>query len=293
MSKATGMIKTLRPIISIVCFIIGAGAGFLVYYDVYETLPDDFRFISAILALWLGTVGSYGINDYFDREIDKTALPIRAIPSGDLSPKETLVFGIILCALALGIIFVSFEFKYAWKFALVALISMFLITVYSGYFKKKTPYSFVPVVIAVILMPIGIWVAFVSLSIPPLFIGIVYLLFEPGFTLSGVCRDIEGDKKRGVTTLPAKIGVKSTAKFTLTGWIFILPISFLIFLFTWLGIIFLLVSVIASLFLIKLGADFVKNPKPEVGASTMIKASLFFWLFNLAIILDVVSQVFT
>ena len=291
MSKITGVIKTLRPVISIVCFIIGAGAGFLAYYSTYGTLPNDFRFVSAVLALWLGTVGSYAINDYFDMDIDKSVLPTRAIPSGDLSPKGTLGVGIVLCVLSIALIMVSFSFQFAWKFALVALVSIVLITVYSSYFKRKTPFSFVLVVIAVFLMPIGIWLAFTPIVLLPILIGAVYILFEPGFTLSGVCRDIKGDKKRGVPTLPATIGIKNTAIFTLVTWILIIPLCILIFYITFLGIIFLIGSLVASIILIALGKNFVSNPKPKVGSATMIKASLFFWIFNLAIIFDIVAQV--
>ncbi|UCF49198.1 MAG: UbiA prenyltransferase family protein [Thermoplasmatales archaeon] len=291
MSKITGILKTLRPVISIVCFIIGAGAGFLAYYGAYGTLPNDFRFVSAIFALWLGTVGSYAINDFFDMDIDKSVLPTRAIPSGDLSAKETLGVGIVLCALSIAIIMISFSFQFAWKFALVALISIVLITVYSSYFKRKTPFSFVLVVIAVFLMPIGIWLAFTQIVLLPLIIGAVYILFEPGFTLSGVCRDIEGDKKRGVPTLPAIIGIKNTAIFALITWILIIPLCIIIYYITFLGIIFLIGSLVASFILIILGKNFVNNPKPEVGSATMIKASLFFWIFNLAIIFDIVAKV--
>jgi 4-hydroxybenzoate polyprenyltransferase len=285
-----GVIKTLRPVISIVCFIIGAAAVAMAYYDVYGELPIDYRFISAVIALWLGTVGSYGINDFFDMDIDSKAMPDRAIPAGDLSRNETLIVGIILCLLALAIIFFSFSLEYAWKFALVAVVSMILITVYSAYFKRKTALSFMAVVIAVVLMPIGIWLAFAPLALLPLLIGLVYLFFEPGFTLAGVCRDIEGDKERGVPTLPAKIGIANTATFTVIGWAFIIPCCIIIALVTGLGLIFLIGSLIASLVLIALGFKFLNNPDPETGGQTMIKASLFFWLFNLAIIADVIVQ---
>jgi 4-hydroxybenzoate polyprenyltransferase len=64
------------------------------------------------------------------------------------------------------------------------------------------------------LVPIGIWLAFDPagifkqpdygsiLPLPAIFLGLMMCFTDWGFTLSGVARDVEGDRARGAPTFP-------------------------------------------------------------------------------------------
>ena len=45
------------------------------------------------------------------------------------------------------------------------------------------------------------------------------------------------------------------------------------------------------IFLIKLALNLIKNPNPGIAAKTFIQSSLWFWLFSLSIIIDVVLRI--
>ena len=55
--------------------------------------------------------------------------------------------------------------------------------------------------------------------------------------------------------------------------------------------LFLIGSVLSAAILIKLALNLIKNPNPGIAAKTVIQSSLWFWLFSLTIIIDVVLRI--
>ena len=56
--------------------------------------------VAAVVATAAATGAGNAINDYFDRDIDRINRPERPIPSGAVSPRETLVFSLVLFGVA-------------------------------------------------------------------------------------------------------------------------------------------------------------------------------------------------
>ncbi len=71
-----------------ICVLIGGIIGGFDYLNE--------KLIIAMIAVFFITSGSMGLNDYFDRDIDKKAHPDRPIPSGKITPMQGLTFSIIL-----------------------------------------------------------------------------------------------------------------------------------------------------------------------------------------------------
>lgn len=76
--------------------------------------------------LLLSTIGLYGggvvLNDYFDVSIDIKERPERPIPSGKVSKKSALVFGILLLGMGLGFAFL-YQITSGWiAFSIIVLI---------------------------------------------------------------------------------------------------------------------------------------------------------------------------
>ena len=164
---------------------------------------------------------------------------------------------------------------------------MLLITAYSSYFKARTPYSFLVVVLAVFCMPLAMWVAFSPLSPSVVWLVLAYLCFEPGFTLAGVCRDLQGDESLGIPTFPVRRGIRTTARFILLCWGATALVCVAMFLFTDLGVLFLVLTSVGSVWTIYLGSRLLARPKMEVAGSVFLKSAIFFWAFNLAVVADV------
>jgi len=287
-----GFVITLRPIVSVSAIPWAAGLAIFasaLYGDFPGPIFSDPEFylklFLIIIAAFLGVAGGYALNDYFDYEADKTN-PKRldkAVNHG--YDRKTL----LAYALILGIPSMSIWFYLGIRTFTVIFVMFLCILTYSALGKRNTPFSNLLVVVGVALMPIAVFYIYTpSITLAAVLLAVAYLFFEPGFTWSGVCRDVEGDKRLGIPTMPLKYGIPATSRLVLFTWLFVVAVSILLFLYTELGVVFLILSTIAGLWLVILATVFVRKPTPAVGGNIFIKATLWLWIFNLALILDAV-----
>ncbi len=294
-SKAKGFAITLRPIVSMVT--IPWTAAFAVFAaSVYGGFGDGMfgdagfyqSFFLVVLGSFLGVTAGYAVNDYFDykgdasnaQRVDKAAN--HGIARGDL-----LVYAAILGIPSLLIwLYLSYL-----AFAL-AIVQLLCILAYSAWAKPKSPFSNLLVVLPTALMPMTVFFVYTSdLVIEAILLAAVNLAFEPGFTWMGVCRDVEADREHGVPTLPARYGLRMTAGVILFCWLGVAVLSVLTYHYTDLGLVFLGGSMFAALWLVANAIGFVKNNTPEVGGATFLRSILWFWVFSIAMILDVMFPI--
>ena len=238
-----------------------------------------------VFATFLGTAGGYALNDYFDYEVDR-ANPARTDKAANhgIGRRTLLAYALIL-----GIPSMSIWLYLSPRAVAVAFVLFLCILAYSGWGKKNTPFSSLFVVAAVAITPLAIFYVYTTqFTLAAVLLGALNLFFEPGFTWSGVCRDVEGDRALGIPTMPLRYGIPATSKLVLSSWLFVVPLSLALFFYTDLGLIYLVGSTMAGLWLVAIAARFVQKPTPAVGGSTFLKATVWFWVFNLALILDVV-----
>jgi protoheme IX farnesyltransferase len=163
---------------------------------------------------------------WYDADIDsvmrRTAL--RPIPTGRVSPREALVFGLVL---AIGSVAVC-----AWRLnpmssAILALTIGFYIFVYTVALKRRTPYNIVIGGAAGAFPPMIGWAAAtgeVSLGSLSLFL-IIFLWTPPHFWALALFRS--GDYERaGVPMLPVVAGVDETSRQVLLYTVLLVASSF-------------------------------------------------------------------
>jgi 4-hydroxybenzoate polyprenyltransferase len=255
------------------------------YGDFSSPIHGDTLFYTklflVVLASYLGATSGYAVNDYFDADMD-THSPIGTAVKLGVNKKALLGYAAVLGIPSLIIFFYLSIFA-----GFVAILQMLNILIYSQSAKGQTAYSNIFVVIPTALMPIAVFFVYTNqIPIEAILLFITYFFFEPGFTWSGVCRDMEIDKKRGVPTLAVKYGIQSVAKFILACWFVVLVMSIILFLYTNLGIIFLIGSILSAVMLLKLGSDLIKAPNPKTSFSTFIKSAGWFWFFSFSVIID-------
>src|SRR5207244_1981526 len=105
-------------------------------------MPSVGVFLATLLGGALMSGGAGAINHYVDRDIDplmgRTAW--RPIPSGVISPRAALRFGIGLAVLA-SAVFIAFVNVLAWLLALVGLLGY--VFIYTLWLKRSTPSNIV------------------------------------------------------------------------------------------------------------------------------------------------------
>jgi len=289
-SWGKGLAITLRPIVSMVT--IPWTLGLAVFAaSMYGTFGDDIwssgeywtTLLLVVLASWLGVTAGYALNDHFDHAVD-LANPVRMDKAANhgTSKRDLLVYAAVLGIPSLLI------WLYLSPLALlVAIVQLLSILVYSGWAKANTPYSNLFVVLPTALMPVTVFFVYTSeLTMEAILLASVNGVFEPGFTWAGVCRDVKADGKLGVRSLPILRGVPAVARMVLVMWIGVAVLTVVTWYYTDLGLVFLIGAMFAAIWLIANGIAFVKDPTPEVGGSTFLKATLWFWVFSISLILD-------
>ncbi len=283
---AKGLVITMRPIIGIVTFPWVAAMALFASIQ-YGDFSSDSEFIITLLLLmvgsYLGVTAGYAVNDYFDADLDYASKvrKDKAVTHG-IKKSHLMVYPAIL-----GIPSIIILFYLNIVTGMIGIIQMLCILLYSMA-KYKSPFSNFMVVLPTAIMPFGVFFVYTpQITLEALLLAVIYFFYEPGFTWSGVCRDVEGDRKRKIPTMPVKYGIKATAKFIFGCWTAVLFMSVIIFLFTDLGIIYLIGSVLAAILLITLADNLIKNPIPGIGAKTFFKSAGWFWFFSIAMIIDI------
>jgi 4-hydroxybenzoate polyprenyltransferase len=287
-----GLVITVRPKIGLVTLPwVGAMALFasIEYGDFSSPIYSDFEFLITIflimLGSYLGVTSGYAVNDYFDADLDtKSGRKDKAVESG-IKKRNLMIYSAILGIPSLIILFYLNILT-----GLVGILQMLFIVTYSN-IKYRSAFSNIFVVLPTAFMPIGVFFVYTnSIPLEAIVLFILYFFYEPGFTWSAVVRDTEHDRKKGVPTLPVKYGISATAMVVFVCWTFVLMMSIFLFLFTDLGIIYLIGSSLSAIMLIRLAYNLVKNPNPGIGAKTFFKSASWFWFFSISVIIDLALQ---
>jgi len=162
---------------------------------------------SVVLWVVVAMVGArsaaMGSNRLVDRRIDaenpRTAS--RALPAGRVSPAFVVVFVVISCALLV---------LAAWRLNPLAFaLSPIALAVLLGYSYTKRFTAFAHLVLGLALAgaPLGAWIAVRgAVEATPLLLAGVVLLWVAGFDVLYALQDEDFDRRRGLRSIPARIG---------------------------------------------------------------------------------------
>lgn len=290
-------LELLRPEIADMDFALPAASALLASYLATSALPPLIPFIIAVIGGYAAITSSYVYNDCCDVDIDQINLPDRPLASEKVSQKQGLTYAFVLFVIASIAAFYLNPESF-----MVLVVAVLTISIYSKLAKRLTFLSFVPVGIAYGLVPVGIWLAFdpagilrgsdgVILPLPGIFFFIMMCVADWGFTLSGVSRDVEGDRAKGAPTFPVTFGVPATSKFVFVCWSVGILSSFAIGITAHLGPIFFVGAILSGIWMIMQALDFVKNPLPERGGRLFLQGSRYRGFMFGSLIVDVVLSI--
>lgn len=275
-----------------------AASALLASYLATGSLPSLMSFIIAVIGGYAAITSSYVYNDCCDVDIDSINLPNRPLPSAQLEKRKALIYAIFLGVVASAAALILNPESF-----IVLIIAVATISVYSSIAKRSTFLSFVPVGISYGLVPIGIWLAFDPagifkqpdygsiLPLPAIFLGLMMCFTDWGFTLSGVARDVEGDRARGAPTFPVTFGVPATAKFVTLMWIVGVIASIAIGITAHLGPVFFAGAILAGIWMLSQSFDFIKNPTPPRGGRLFLQGSRYRGIMFGSLVVDVLLMI--
>lgn len=187
------------------------------------------------------------LNNYLDRDLDQKMERTRHRPTanGKIRPQTVLAYGISLGIAGLAILF--------WQVnvlsGLLGLLGLFVyVFVYTLWLKRRSVWNTVVGAIAGAMPPvigytavtmemdIGAWILF----------GMLFLWQPPHFWALGIMRK-DDYSKAGYKMLPVVKGVHASQMSILRYVVLLVPVSVLLYMFQYVGILYLIVAVLAGL----------------------------------------------
>jgi len=276
-----------------------AAAAILAAYFATGALPELLPFVLATIGGFCAITSAYTFNDVVDIDIDTINLPDRPLPSHDISKRSAFFY-----ALLLGLISTACAVYLNLEAFVILIIATSVITLYTVVLKRKTPFSFISVGIAYGLVPVGIWLAIdpagflmpaaspYLLPLSGLLFGLMICMTDWGFTLAGVCRDVEGDRAKGAPTLPVTYGIPLTSKFILAIWVVGVLLSLAIGYAAGLGPVYFLIALVSGIWMLWRCVRFIKAPEPELGGKLFVEGSNYRGVMFSAMIIDVLLLIY-
>jgi len=201
MGKLMGFLQLTRPLN---CLMMGFAV--IVGASLVSTLNFTINLLLGFVTSFALTAASMVINDFYDREIDAINEPNRPIPRGDVSPKEALIF-----ALVLSIIGLIAAFKTNMPSLIVAVIAWIIALAYITEGKGTgLPGNFL--VSATVVIPFiygGLTVGQIETS-TLLFVAIAFLSNTGREVTKGIV-DVEGDRSHKIRTIAVTYGERTAA----------------------------------------------------------------------------------
>ena len=251
-------------------------------------------FLIATFGAYCAITSSYVLNDFYDMEVDKIGMPGRPLPSSKVSRSGALAYALLLLGLAAA------SALYLNPESFVTLVAAtIVITIYSGWAKKNTPFSWALVGLAYGIVPLGVW-----LAISPVGFSKGWARSSSCFPSAGVhdlhhrlgvhqlrrLQGCGGRQKDGIPTLPVTYGISSTANIVAIFWIIGIILSIGLGLSAGLGMIYLAVAGLAGAWLLFQNLGFVRNPTAERGNSLFLQSANYRAVLFAALILDLLLR---
>jgi 4-hydroxybenzoate polyprenyltransferase len=180
------------------------------HYRAQQTPPRPWRWIELVgivLCMVLARSAAMAFNRLADRELDarnpRTAT--RHLPQGALSVRLVAVFAAVCAA---GFVASTLLFlPNGWPLRLAVPVLLFLLG-YS-YAKRFTVLAHFWLGAALMLAPLCAWIALLGLEslAPAALLGGAVLLWVAGFDIIYACQDAEVDRREGLHSIPARLGI--------------------------------------------------------------------------------------
>jgi len=204
--------------------------------------------IVAILLVSIGAGAAGALNMWYESDLDAlmTRTCLRPIPTGKINKNQALVFGI---SLSIFSVIALDYFANRLSAGLLLFTILFYVFVYTIWLKRKTPQNIVIGGASGALPPVIGWtIATNSLSIESLTFFLIIFFWTPSHFWALSLYKSDDYKKAKVPMLPLTNGIESTKLNILIYSFFMLPVVILPYALGFVGLVFLIPSLILTLY---------------------------------------------
>ena len=205
MGSLTGKIKNYLELIKVEHTVFALPFALTSALIAAGGLPSLYQILWITVALFGARTAAMSLNRLIDAEIDaknpRTAN--RHIPRGVVKKSEALLLALI----GFGVmVYAAYKLNpLAFKLSPIAI---FVLTLYS-FTKRFTALCHIVLGIAIALAPLGAWVAVKgTIDLPALILSGSVAFWVAGFDIIYALQDVEFDRKMGLFSIPARLGVE-------------------------------------------------------------------------------------
>ena len=213
--------------------------------------PIKINFLDAVfslIAVALGSGAAGALNMWYESDLDSimTRTCLRPIPTGKLTRNQALIFGILSSIFSIITLYLFSNLVAA---LILSVTILFYVFVYTIWLKRKTPQNIVIGGAAGALPPVIGWtIATNSLSLEPLTFFLIIFFWTPSHFWALSLYKSNDYKKANIPMLPLTNGVESTKMNILIYSLIMLPVVILPFAIGFVGLVFLVPSLILTIY---------------------------------------------
>jgi protoheme IX farnesyltransferase len=237
------LFKLMKPrVMSLVIFT--CAVGLLMSPNIIPTKDA----IIGIILVSIGAGAAGALNMWYESDLDAlmTRTCLRPIPTGKVNKNQALVFGISLSIFS--VIALDF-YSNRISAALLLFTILFYVFVYTIWLKRKTPQNIVIGGAAGALPPVIGWtIATNSLSLEPLTFFLIIFFWTPSHFWALSLYKSDDYKKAKIPMLPLTNGVESTKLNIFVYSLTMLPVVILPYAIGFVGLVFLIPSLILTIY---------------------------------------------
>ena len=233
------------------------------------TAPVSVSFLHSIVAIFFVTIGAGAagaLNMWYEADLDKlmTRTCLRPIPTGKVNRNQALILGVTLSVVSV----VALDyFTNRISAAILLLTILFYVFVYTIWLKRRTPQNIVIGGAAGAFPPVIGWtIATESLSIEPLTFFLIIFFWTPSHFWALSLYKSDDYKKAKIPMLPLTNGVESTKLNIFVYSLIMLPIVIFPYAIGFVGLAFLIPSLILTIYYNYLCFDLYKFKKNKFDA---------------------------
>ena len=239
--------------------------------------------ILALLAVALGSGAAGALNMWYESDLDSimTRTCLRPIPTGKLTKKQALIFGIVSSLVSVIALYIFSNLISAFILAVTILFYLF---VYTIWLKRKTPQNIVIGGAAGALPPVIGWaIATNGISLEPIILFLIIFIWTPSHFWALSLYKTEDYRKAKIPMMPITSGIQNTKANILIYSALLFAVSLAPFFLNFSGLIYLTISFILGGYYLFISYELFKAKKAS--AERKLANRLFgFSIFYLFII---------
>jgi len=207
--------------------------------------PVKVNFLDAVFSLFavaLGSGAAGALNMWYEADLDSvmSRTCLRPIPTGKITKKQALVFGISASIISVAVLYF---FSNLVATTILAITILFYVFIYTIWLKRKTPQNIVIGGAAGALPPVIGWaIATGDIALQPVILFLIIFIWTPSHFWALSLYKTEDYRKANIPMLPVTSGVKTTKLNIFVYALLLFPIVLAPFFLKYFGLIYLVFS---------------------------------------------------